>query len=66
MFIKIFNNRSLRCVTKGFVMVRDLHSSGMLHVRNIQTCADLKSSLNSILTKINSVVAINYVGQVRE
>lgn len=31
-----------------------------------QMCADLKSSLNSILTEINSTVAINSVDQVRE
>jgi hypothetical protein len=66
MLIKIFSNRSLRCVTKGFATVRDLRSSGILHARNIQKCADLKLSFNSISTKINSSVAIHCVGQVQE
>jgi len=35
MWVKVFNNRSLRRVTKGFAMVRDLRCSGMLHARNI-------------------------------
>jgi len=66
MSIKIFNNKSLRCVTKGFAMVRDLRYSRMLHACNIQMCTDLKSSLNSILIKIISTVAVNFLGQVQE